>query len=53
MNVASLLDASANANAVSIYANFDLEPWYSLCKVNEEATNRVTASARQAKDATG
>jgi hypothetical protein len=53
INVASLLNASANVNTVSRYAKLDFEPWYSFFNVNVEAVNRITASVRLAKEVAG
>jgi hypothetical protein len=53
MNAASLQSPKASVNAMRRYAKCDLEPWDNLLKVNAEAVNSVTASARQAKEMAG
>ncbi len=50
MNTESLQNALAIVKAVSRYAKSDFEPWYNFLNVNKEAGNRMTASARQAKE---
>ncbi len=38
---------------MSRYAKFDLEPWYKILNVNEEAVKSITDSARREKETPG